>query len=409
MNQQTSSRMFFLDWIRIGAFFLLILYHTGMYYVSWDFHIKSVDAGSAIEPLMMLSSPWRLSLLFPVSGVASSFMLRKMPLARFIGQRSWRLLIPLVFGMLVIVPPQSYCEVVEKLGYQGSFVDFMKLYLTGYHGFCGKDGNCLILPTWNHLWFVSYLWVYTLVLAAGVALLGHRFDALAGRLGALLTGWKIIVLPVALFAVLRLTLFARFPSTHALVGDWYNHANYFAIFAMGALMAREPGFWARLDTLRRPALAITIASWAALIVYFRLADTIMTDDVVAVARPIMRVVYALCAWCAIVAVCGFGHRHLQFDNAQRRYLTQAVFPVYMVHQTLIILLAHSFKPLHIAAPLEGGLIVVLTFALSFAVVEIVRRTHVLALLFGAANTLLPQSAARSANSITSAPMASAKS
>ena len=154
-----------LDWVRIGAFMVLIFYHVGMYYVTWDFHVKSPHASSAIEPLMMLTSPWRLSLLFLVSGVATAYLLARGS-ANFMRSRSVRLLIPLAFGILVIVPPQSYLEVVEKVSYQGSFAEFYRLYITGYHGFCRED--CLIMPTWNHLWFVAYLWIYTLVLFVAV-------------------------------------------------------------------------------------------------------------------------------------------------------------------------------------------------------------------------------------------------
>ena len=63
-----------LDWLRICAFALLILYHTGMFYVTWDWHVKSPRASDVIEPLMMLSSPWRLGLLFLVSGAATRFL-----------------------------------------------------------------------------------------------------------------------------------------------------------------------------------------------------------------------------------------------------------------------------------------------------------------------------------------------
>ena len=66
-----GERRYDLDWVRIGAFMLLIFYHVGMYYVTWDWHVKSPHASSTIEPLMMLTSPWRLSLLFLVSGVAT--------------------------------------------------------------------------------------------------------------------------------------------------------------------------------------------------------------------------------------------------------------------------------------------------------------------------------------------------
>ena len=114
MHPTASNRLYFLDWLRIIAFFVLIFYHVGMYYVSWDWHVKSPFASSAIEPLMLMSSPWRLGLLFLISGVASSFMLGKLSAPRFMRERSWRLLVPLLFGMAVIVPPQPFFEVVEK-------------------------------------------------------------------------------------------------------------------------------------------------------------------------------------------------------------------------------------------------------------------------------------------------------
>ncbi len=406
-----GNRLVFLDWVRIIAFLLLILYHVGMYYVTWDWHVKSPHASDAIEPLMMLTSPWRLGLLFLISGVASSFMLGKLssphvqhfvsvlppegaanPLgaarrgfgtSRFLRQRSGRLLLPLVFGMLVIVPPQPYMEVIEKLGYSGSYGDFMGLYLHAYHGFCGKDGKCLDLPTWNHLWFVAYLWVYTLLLGAVWAALGReRFGAWSDALGRWLTGWRIVVLPVAVLALARLALLSRFPSTHGLVDDWYNHAHYLPLFLFGALLARQQAFWARLDAMRWRSLGTAAACWALLIVYFSMPETLVAEPLKDAVRDVQRVVYALLQWTAMLAACGFAHRHLQSDGPARRYLTQAVFPVYILHQTLIVVMAHALKPVKLSPTLEGALLVVLTLALSFAGVEIVRRIPLLRPLLG---------------------------
>lgn len=66
-----------LDWVRILAFGLLVPYHVGMYYVTWDWHVNSPHASHALEPFMLMSSPWRLSLLFLVSGAATAFLLGK--------------------------------------------------------------------------------------------------------------------------------------------------------------------------------------------------------------------------------------------------------------------------------------------------------------------------------------------
>lgn len=376
-----SQRLFFLDWVRIIAFFLLILYHVGMYYVSWDWHVKSPFAGDAIEPLMLLSSPWRLGLLFLVAGVASSFMLATRRPAAFVRQRSWRLLLPLIFGMFVIVPPQAYFEVVEKVGYQGSYSAFMQLYVSAYPGFCRAD-DCLDMPTWNHLWFVAYLWVYSLVLAGLLALCGARLGRMAAKVAAQLHGWRLLVLPVAVLGLIRMLLVSRFPSTHDLMADWFNHAHYLTLFVLGAMLGRASIVWPHMQAMRWTALALAMSCWAALIVYFSLPESVTLDPALHSWRLAMRLVYALCAWSAMVAAIGFAHRHLNADSAARRYLSQAVFPVYIVHQTLIVSIAHLIKPAKVAPAAEGLVLIVLTVCLSFAIFELVRRVALLRPLFG---------------------------
>src|SRR5690349_18433359 len=69
-----SGRRIDLDWIRVSVFGLLIVYHIGMVYVSWSFHVKSTHILPGLEPLMLLVNPWRLGLLFLVSGVATRYM-----------------------------------------------------------------------------------------------------------------------------------------------------------------------------------------------------------------------------------------------------------------------------------------------------------------------------------------------
>jgi len=378
----SATRLYFLDWVRILAFFVLILYHVGMYYVSWDWHVKSPFAGTGPEAFMMLSSPWRLGLLFFVAGVGASLMLRKLGTASFLSRRSVRLLVPLVFGMLVIVPPQPYLEVVEKLGYADGYPAFMGLYLQAYNGFCRED--CLILPTWNHLWFVAYLWIYTVLLGAIAGMLGTRFDRIAARAGALLQGWRLIALPAAVLALARINLVEHFPTNHSVVGDWYNHAMSFLPFLLGALVARVPGFWTRPALLRWQALGIAATGWTLLVMWNAVTYDVVGPQVAAVIRAIMHAIYALLAWSAIVAACGFAARHLDRDGPARRYLNEAIFPVYILHQTLIVVLAHGMKPLRIAPGTEAVLLVVLTVSLSFGAFELLRRAPVMRPLFGLA-------------------------
>ncbi len=382
LHQPPSARLYFLDWVRIVAFFLLILYHVGMYYVSWGWHVKSPYASDALEGLMMLSSPWRLSLLFLVAGVASSMMLSKVMPGAFARKRSWRLLLPLVFGMLVIVPPQPFCEVIEKFDYTGNYGEFLGLYLHNYRGFETGPGTHLVMPTWNHLWFVVYLWAYSMLLAALFGLGGKYAERISIAAGRLLTGWRVLLLPAALLALYRLSLMARFPVTHALVDDWFNHAVYFSVFVIGALVARQAAVWASMESLRFWALGLALSVWAMFKVYTSMPDDVVPAQTMVWLLPVQRVVYALGQWAAMVAACGFARRHLNFDSAKRRYLTEAVFPVYIVHQTLIVVMAHYLKPVRLGAGTEGAILVVLTLCGSFAVFEVVRRVGVLRPLFG---------------------------
>ncbi len=373
----SSDRRIDLDWVRILAFALLILYHVGMYYVTWDWHVKSPFASHALEPLMWLSSPWRLSLLFFVSGCATAF-LRSKSTTGFVRSRTQRLLIPLALGIWVIVPPQSWAQVTEAAGYRVGYLHFMRLYAEGYGGFC-RDG-CLRVPTWNHLWFVAYLWCYTMVAALAWWAIPRRHMArIASTVARRLRGPWLIALPVAGLAAIRIALVARFPDTHALVDDWYLHAEYFSIFALGLLLARETGVWKEIRRQRWIALALALVGYAVVETYFAHYEVITPPDWL---RQVQRVFYALDQWCAIVAALGFARQWNPADSRARRYLTEAIFPFYIVHQTAIVLFAHVMKPLGLRPAIEGPLLVAATVGTCFASFEIVRRVGWLRPLFG---------------------------
>jgi hypothetical protein len=380
LSSSAAGRRVDLDWIRIAAFLTLILYHVGMYYVSWDWHVKSPHASATIEPVMLATNPWRLGLLFLVSGAATALMLARLapgPLAR---SRSWRLLVPLAFGMVVIVAPQSYFEVVEKGGYTGSFWEFWGRYLTVDRNFCRGD-QCLVVPTWNHLWFVLYLWFYTMILAVILARAPGWRERWERRLEDWLEGWKLVVVPWLVLAALRLALVGRFGQSHAFIDDWYNHAQYFAMFAIGFLAARSTVIWERMERARWPALLIAVAAYGFVAWYFQLREGVHLPPPEWL-RMLQRVVYALDQWAWVVALCGFAHRHIRRDSAARRYLTDAIFTFYIVHQTAIIAFAVWLRPLALAPWLEAFVLLGLTAAACVAAYEVARRVRWLRPLFG---------------------------
>jgi Acyltransferase family len=371
----TAERRIDLDWVRIGAFGLLIFYHVGMLYVSWGFHIKSAHRITALEPLMLVLNPWRLSLLFLVSGVATRFMFRKYALAPLLRSRTARLLIPLVFGMFVVVPPQAYDQIVEALGFPSGFADF---YLNHYLAFGAQfcPNPCILLPTWNHLWFVAYLWVYTMALGAVVmaapALTGWIERWLAPALSGV---WLLVVPPVA-FAAYRIVLLPNFPSTHALFGDWYNHALFATVFLLGFLLAHAKPVWDSIERLRWIALLLAAAFFLSFLALRGTRDDGMPLKLYA------GFAYGCYQWLCMVAVLGFARRWITKDSGVRRYLTDAIFPYYIVHQTAIIMIAHALRGSGLSAGLEAGIVIGGTAATCVLTYEIVRRVALLRPLFG---------------------------
>jgi glucan biosynthesis protein C len=381
------DRRYDLDWIRVGAFFLLILYHVGMFYVPWDWHVKSPHPVEELELAMFLTNPWRLTLLFLVSGAATRFMADKVSVGKLTVARIARLLPPLLFAMFVIVPPQCYYQIVEYVAahpgaslHFTSYGDFWTKYVTASGRWCTPEG-CLTTPTWNHMWFVAYLLFYTLVLA-GLLLIWRRLGAhLQAAAEAVLRGPGLILWPILFLGLLRTTLYPRFGETHALVGDHYVHAVSFSAFLLGFGLAKSEALRHRLIEARWPALVLAIAGylgWATYAYVYR-NDTPIPPEWL---RPIMRFVQATDAWCSIAAILGFGAKHLNRGGPVLRYLTLGVFPFYLVHQTLIVVMAHHLAKLALPQPLEALILVVLTFAGCFATYEIVRRIPGVRILFG---------------------------
>ena len=371
-----------LDWVRILAFALLVPYHVGMYYVSWDWHVKSPELVPALEPLMILSAPWRLALLFLVSGVATAHLLEKRPQG-FLRQRSWRLLPPLLFGMYVVVPPQAYFELIEKVpgGYHAGYLGFMVDYLKGGDLHCMAPGDCVDAPTWNHLWFVAYLWLYSAILWAVCRLLPQAWrDKAAGLVRAACSGQGILWWPMLVLVAARVLVYPHAPSSHDLVDDAYNHLQYGLVFAIGYLLASADGVWEQLRRYRHRMLLLALTSYVLMLAAFLAFESV--DAIPPARMSLIWSLWGVMEWAAIAAILGHARNWNPKDSPLLRYLTLAVFPFYILHQTVIVVLAHALKPLRITPALEGPLLIVATFGVCLLGYEIIRRIPLLRPLFG---------------------------
>ncbi|RPJ54775.1 MAG: acyltransferase, partial [Acidobacteria bacterium] len=162
-----ENRRHDLDWLRVLAILMLQVFHTGMAFNSWGWHIKNPETLPWLDLPMSFLHQWRMPLLFFISGVGTTFALRSRKLSGFVKERHRRLLWPLVFGMLVVIPPQVYCERLFQGVNYASFWDF---YRTVFHGTSYPQGN----TSWHHLWFVAYLFVFSILTVPVLAAFATR-------------------------------------------------------------------------------------------------------------------------------------------------------------------------------------------------------------------------------------------
>lgn len=374
-----------IDALRVIAFALLIVYHVGMVYVAdWGFHVKSAYLAEWLQWPMIALNRWRMPLLFMISGIALGLArIDRAPL-RFAARRCWRLLLPLAFGMFVVVAVQAYCEGLANGRLQPGFWAFLLRYWQLRPWPSGSFTGAEFGITWNHLWYLAYLWLYTMLL---VALLPLR----TLRTAEWLAGWRwptwlLLSLPVAWLAMCRLVLAPRFPETHALFGDWTVHAQSLPLFLAGYAIAGNIGFWERIRALRWPVLAIALAC-ITIELTIRAGGRYLPPDAAVPAwvpwAEVERIARAAYTWTALLAIFGWGQVLLDRRFRWLPYCTEAVYPWYILHQSLIVPLAFWLSPVQLGPVLEPALVLGGTVGGCLLLHELViRRAPLLRPLFG---------------------------
>lgn len=374
-----------IDALRVIAFALLILYHAAMVYVSeWDFHLKSGYQAEWLQWPMIALNRWRMPLLFMISGIALGLAGIERQRLRFAAVRTWRLQLPLLFGMFVVVAFQVYCQGRADGRLPAGLADFLLRY---WH-LRPQPADPAYGLTWNHLWYLAYLWPYTMLLVLAVPLLRPLADRLHAPAHPRLAAALLLALPFAWLLAVRLWLAPRYPETHALLGDWTVHAESLPLLLLGYLLAGSGWFWAWVARLRWPTLLVAAAAIGTELALRWLGRHPPTGPLPAWALQVPwyaveRGARALYTWTALLAILGWGRVLLDRPFRWLRYCTEAVFPWYVLHQTLIIALAYALIPLRLGPVLEPLLVIGGTVAGCLLLHELlIRRSAWLRPLFG---------------------------
>ena len=373
-----SSRRYDLDWLRILAFFFLIYYHTAMFFIPGGIPvIQNNETSEALALVADISHQFRLALLFFISGVGVAFARRRRSTEEFIYERSKRLLIPLVMALLLVIPPMIYTEKLFLGEVSMSYFEFYPRFFTeGVY----PRGNL----SWHHMWFIVYLFLFCLISVSVFKWLDGPGKQLSDRLVSQAVGRGIYWLIPILF-VPEIFLRPLFPGFPDLIHDWANFVHYLIIFWAGYLVANHEDLLNSACKLRFVSLGLALVSSG--LVFYVFDGVYFNRDI---ADPYVIPWFAgytalrmVMVWTWILTCLGFAARHLRFNNRYLGYVNEAVYPLFILHLTIITFLGYWAVDQPWDLWVKYGFITTATFAVVFAIYHfLIRPFNTVRLLFG---------------------------
>jgi glucans biosynthesis protein C len=372
--QTKADRQYYIDWLRAGAMFLLVFYHSGRLFDREPWHIKNAVENLGIDVFNhRILDVWQMPLFFLVAGAAVWYSMGTRSAGGFAKERVLRILVPLIFGMLIIVPPQVYTQRIFDGDFSGSFWAW---YPHTFQGAYNMDNPASGNFTWLHLWFLAYLFVFSMLL---IPLFRYfrREDkkGVISRIAEFLKKPGAIFLPAVPLIVVNYFLRHIYGyGNQNLIDDWANFLFYILIFFYGFLLVSD----GRITQAIRRQTFISLAGAIGFLAIY----TLMHAGIMPSTAGIYDSVYAIDCWCWLMAFVGIGMRLLNFTNGLLRYATDAVLPVYILHQTLIITIGYFVIRWNWPVAGKYPFIVACVFIGSLAIYEVVRRINVTRFLFG---------------------------
>jgi len=330
MNQlPITTRSYDLDWLRFIAIVLLLFFHTGMLFNPWEWHIKNSETSETFRYWMIWSHFWRMPLLLFISGAGTYMALRKRTPGQFAGERFKRLFIPLVFGIFVVVPPQIYFEFIDKYS---SYWDF---YKTVFNFIPYPEGSF----SWHHLWFIMYLFLYSLVaIPLLIFLRSEKSKAFKAKLFTMLSSPAgLLLLPASIILVTQILLRPWFPDeTHDLKDLGYM-TFYGSFFFMGMLCYSNQSLWIAIGKNRKhllvAALLILIPFYGTYFHFREFYQLPWSDRTVEIIFDITGIYLS---WFTVITVISFGQYYLNRPHKWLSQINEGLYPFYILHQTVII-------------------------------------------------------------------------
>lgn len=383
------NRSYYVDWIRVLAILALFPFHTGQIYnQEAAFYVKDTVSVPLIMWLNSFIYLWHMPLFMFLAGIGSYYALRVRSGKEYLLERFKRLIIPLVFGTLVLIPPLTYFRMfgdpnsVWPKGYADNAIPgFDKSYFEYYPDFFNgiyPNGNL----DWGHLWFLAYLFTFSLIALP-------IFLYLNSEKGRWAIDWlkKVVKKSPGLFlffipiAVIEVLLRKAYPNMPNLISDWANFLMFITVFILGFIMVSDHTFGEAIDRHWKAALTIGLLIVTGLSVVFAARiQTGLNENTFYFVEMTLR---GVSIWFCMIGFLGFGRRYLDRGGRLIKYASEAALPVYILHLPMVVLLGFYISKFELPVAVKFFVISLLSLMLSILMYEIaVRRFNVVRFFLG---------------------------
>ena len=361
-------RLHYIDNLRWMCILMLFPFHTAFIFCAgwYGYYVSSDYTSTAAHCLTVSVEPWIMPLLFCIAGVSTKFALQKRTSLVYLKERVIKLLIPFLAGLVLICPVIAYYALKFHTGYTGNFAGAFVHFFSSIHNFpdtSGMNGDFSV----DHLWFILFLFIFSVV-ALGMILLGRRQAKLhlnPGKVNLLVLG--LLFIPVWLLN------FTGFSVTG------YSFMSYFAMFLIGYYLVSIDSVQAQLEKY----WVVLLAVWIVLTIGVMWAYGIFLGHSEVFWGS--SAIFVLTGWIGVLALMGAGRHLCDSTNTFTAYMGAASYPVYIIHQAILVAIAYYVVKLAILPSLQFMAIVIFSILLTFACYEIIRKIPGVRVLFGIAS------------------------
>jgi glucan biosynthesis protein C len=368
-----GERRFDIDWLRVLAILTVFFFHCSRFFNDEGWHVKNTEISFAATVFVIVVNQWIMPLFFILSAISTYYALDYRANGQYIRERFRRLVVPLIFGIFVLSPPQIYLERLTHGQFSGSFLDFLPHYFDGFYGF---GGNFAWMGV--HLWYLLILFVFSLLtLPLFRAMRRENLEKVISRTASILTKPGFVFLLAVPLALMEMLInldpegFGR--------RDWGGWAFFslLLLFVLGYYVASDERFKASIERQRIISLAAGIT--LTITGYLICSSGSGCQD----RAPLIAVLRAFNTWSWLLAILGFGSRYLSSTSSRLKYLNEAELPFYILHQPIILIIGFYVVQWDASILTKYAVIATSSFIAIMALYELlVRRIRVLRFLFG---------------------------